>query len=261
MERFRMGRPSPAMMVALLALFVALGSGAYAAIGLGVPDSKGVFHGCITKQGHLRVVKSGRLCKKVGKNAERAIAWNARGQKGDPGPATGPAGGDLTGRYPSPTIAAGTIGPSKFATIPAVRAGNDADQSIANATGTTLTFDYNAYDTQGLHSTSVNSDLLTAPVSGVYSVAAYALWEANATGIRGLSIKKIGTTPASPVAATAAPAADGTTTAQTVSTQLRLAAGESVEARVQQTSGGPLKVLTVNAGQASPAIEMTWIAP
>jgi hypothetical protein len=65
-------------MVAYLALFFALGAGAYAAI----PDSNGVIHGCYQKKkGNLRVVRAGKRCSK----SEKAIAWNQKGLQGPQG--------------------------------------------------------------------------------------------------------------------------------------------------------------------------------
>jgi hypothetical protein len=53
-------RPSPALVISLIALFFGLGGGAYAAL-KGIPDSRGVFHGCVDKRtGALRVVKSAK---------------------------------------------------------------------------------------------------------------------------------------------------------------------------------------------------------
>jgi hypothetical protein len=73
--------------VAYLALFVALGGGALAATSF--IGSNGQIHGCVSKNGQLRVLKPGKKCKK----SETKIAWNQKGPKGDNGGtgATGPS--------------------------------------------------------------------------------------------------------------------------------------------------------------------------
>ena len=49
-------RPSYANVVATIALIAALGGGAYAATS-GIPDARGIFHGCVSRStGALRVV-------------------------------------------------------------------------------------------------------------------------------------------------------------------------------------------------------------
>jgi hypothetical protein len=77
LARFR-PRPTFANVVALLALFVALGGGALAASKF--VGSDGRIHGCVTSKGKLTLVKSGTSCKKG-----KAIAWNQRGPRGRAG--------------------------------------------------------------------------------------------------------------------------------------------------------------------------------
>src|SRR5215211_726278 len=89
--------------LALLALFVALGGTSYAAVKLprnsvGTPQLK---NGAVTK-------------KKISKATIRGLKGQ-RGPKGDTGPSTGAAGGDLTGSYPNPGIAAGAVTGAKVA--------------------------------------------------------------------------------------------------------------------------------------------------
>jgi hypothetical protein len=71
-----------ANVMATVALFVALGGGAYGAIS-SIPGSDGVIHGCYQKtKGTLRVVRAGRKCLR----SERALAWSQRGPAGVQGP-------------------------------------------------------------------------------------------------------------------------------------------------------------------------------
>jgi hypothetical protein len=67
-------RPSPAMVVALIALVVAVGGVAFATI----PDSAGTIHGCVHKNtGALRVVESGSC-----RSNERPVSWSSEGSGG-----------------------------------------------------------------------------------------------------------------------------------------------------------------------------------
>lgn len=95
MGRQWLHRPSPALVVAVIALVVALGSGAYAAVS-GIPDAQGVFHGCVnSRTGILRVVKSAQSCthRRVVRHGgtrmvipgELAISWNQQGPHGQQG--------------------------------------------------------------------------------------------------------------------------------------------------------------------------------
>ena len=95
-DRFR---PSPAVLVSVAALTVALGGVAYATI----PDSSGVIHGCYQKNvGNLRVINSpSHGCRP----SEVALNWNQTGPTGATG-ATGAAG--ATGSQ-GPTGPQGTL--------------------------------------------------------------------------------------------------------------------------------------------------------
>jgi hypothetical protein len=68
-------RPKPATVIAIVALLVAVGGVAVAAI----PDSNGVIHGCYRAgNGDLRVVDPSASCRKN----ERALSWNQQGPSG-----------------------------------------------------------------------------------------------------------------------------------------------------------------------------------
>jgi hypothetical protein len=79
----------------IVALVVALGGTSYAAVN-SIPDSGGVFHGCVNpRTGALRVVSKESSCRKartvkrgtkrVRIPGERAVRWNQAGPQGAPG--------------------------------------------------------------------------------------------------------------------------------------------------------------------------------
>ena len=75
---FRIRRPSPATVMAFIALVFAMGGFAVAAI----PGPDGTIKGCYKKnKGTLRVISHTKKCKK----SERTLTWNQKGQAGAQG--------------------------------------------------------------------------------------------------------------------------------------------------------------------------------
>lgn len=121
-----------------------------------------------------------------------------------------------------------------------VRVVNSTDQTIANNTDVTLTFDGELFDTNGLHSTVTNTSRLTAQVAGKYLIVGQARWDANATGVRDHVIVLNGATS---VGEQQLANAGGTERIiGNVTGIYAMAVTDYVELHVSQTSGGSLAV-------------------
>jgi hypothetical protein len=120
---------------------------------------------------------------------------------------------------------------------------NDANISIANNTVVILTFNQERYDTDSIHSISVNTSRFTIPFAGKYAVGAHVGFASNATGYRQVGLLLNGVTN---IAIQNYPAVNGDATAFSIATEYDFPAGVFVEVYAYQNSGGPLNVIVSN---------------
>ena len=115
------------------------------------------------------------------------------------------------------------------------------DQTIANATFTKLTYDGETFDTDGFHDNSTNNTRITIPSGkgGYYRIYALVMFAPNGSGDRLLQVLLNNTT--GQQYASWARSADWRTT-MTVNDVRNLSAGDYIELRAYQTSGGNLNI-------------------
>lgn len=228
----RMKRPSPAMIVAMAALLVAVAGTAIAApaaiqSALNKSDKK-----------QIKKIATSQANKQISKRAAGLSVASANTANS----------ADIAKAVPNGAIGTGQLA----STIPAASA-YTTGQSITSGSHATLALNSEDYDTADMHDNVFDNSRITAPVNGIYAVSALVEWEANTSGARLLRLMENGTDPIATVNQPPVTAA----TAQSVTAYVALAAGEYVEVLVFQDSGGPLDLSPPQGA----SLQLTWQAP
>jgi hypothetical protein len=142
--------------------------------------------------------------------------------------------------------------------IPTVQVTRTSALSTDDGEVTDLTWDAESYDTASMHDNSTNPGRLTAPVDGIYAVTVQVDWDFNVAGRRTLTLLAVNSGSTNLAAIEDRPPTNDGFANPTLTTQVQLAAGDYVEANVEQTSGGSLDV---NAPTGQTKFSMTWLAP
>lgn len=127
------------------------------------------------------------------------------------------------------------VSPQTLSVPPLCRAFHAAALGIVNNTTTAVGMNSENYDTESMHSTTVNPSRITISTAGVYALSAGVTWDINAVGIRVINLRINGATNIAYASQTNNGASNFTE--QTVSTQYSLAAADYVEFTVYQSSG------------------------
>lgn len=143
---------------------------------------------------------------------------------------------------------------SKLTTFPRVRVYKAAAQVIANDTGTIIIFNSEEYDTNSMHSNSVDNTLIKINTAGIYIAVLSLMFAANATGYRQAWISKAGF---EYIGGTTVPGISGIESILNVTAMCHLDAGDVLYANVYQNSGGNLNILAQSSD--SPYLSVTYI--
>jgi hypothetical protein len=143
--------------------------------------------------------------------------------------------------------------PAAIASPPACSAYNSANISAPDNTGTVVTLNSEYYDTDTMHSTTVNTSRITFTTAGIYVVTFVCLWNKNANGDRQAQIRKNG----SDTLVTDSKHAGSADlfVGHSCTVQDSFAAGDYVEGIVKQDSGGALNLL---AQRESPILSAVY---
>jgi hypothetical protein len=249
--------PSPSMIVACIALFVALGGTSYAAIKL---PANSVGTKQIKKSAVTGVkVKNATL---TGVKVKNATLTGAKIKDASL------TGADIVastlGKVPSAasadSVVDGAVGPAQFGTIPGARVRRATAVTVNTGATAVLSYDATDFNVGGVFD-SAQPTRMTAPVAGRYLIIATMRWESNAGGRRTVALEVNGTA-AQIARSNVSPFLNGGAAfnpEQTAQAVYKLNAGDYVEVWAYQDSGSALTLLTgVDNGVT---FSMEWIAP
>jgi hypothetical protein len=127
-----------------------------------------------------------------------------------------------------------------------------AAQSIPNGAATAVLLDTEQVDTDGIHSTAVNTSRMTIVTPGRYRCIAQASFTSNATGRREVQLTRNG----SLIAIQRLPTVSGSNTNIQVTNEILCVAGDYIEMVVEQNSGG---ALNMNTGSNGTYLHVAWV--
>lgn len=136
---------------------------------------------------------------------------------------------------------------------------HSAAQSIATtAAWTAVAFNTEDADTATMHDTVTNNTRITIPNTGIYIVTLGWEWAANVTGRRGAGIRVNGSGAGGPTKGYAIKDASANAVSSEISRNIKLTAGQYIEAVAFQSSGGALNINSLSVERV-PYFSATWI--